>query len=339
MRRLLWTLQSIWVDLFMPGRIFVVATTLMMIAVLITGMQSVETPVESDDARVELGRHLFYDPLLSLDSTTSCASCHQQFSAFAHIDHALSHGVKGRIGKRNVPALQNLADQPTFMWDGALENLDMQALSPLTGHDEMGETLPHILTKLKSSREYPSMFVAAFGDSVISIPHVLEALGSFCATLVSASSRYDRYMAGRDTLAMNEKRGLEVFRGKCASCHAEPLFTNNTFRSNGLPVDSALRDTGRIRLTFDEADRYRFKVPALRNVAVTHPYMHDGRFKRLRDVLGHYGTPSGHADHADPLVKTIGVLRDDQKKDIIAFLLTLTDDDFLRNPKFSDPRR
>ena len=321
----------------MHGRIVVGSTMLMLITVMITGMIHVHSPRVNDEALVELGRHLFYDPILSLNSTTSCASCHQQFSAFAHIDHALSHGVEGRIGKRNVPALQNLVNQPAFMWDGAIENLHMQALSPLTGNEEMGETLPNILVKLQTSRAYPSMFRSAFDDSVITIPHILQAIGSFCSSLVSVSSRYDGYVNGSDTFALNEVRGLKLFREKCATCHAEPLLTNNTFRSNGLHVDTALQDTGRIRITFDDADRYRFKVPSLRNIAVTHPYMHDGRFKRLRDVLWHYGTPGGIADHADPLVQSIGVLRDNERKDLIAFLLTLTDESFLKNPKFADP--
>lgn len=297
-----------------------------------------ELPTSADDSSLrELGRYLFYDPILSIDSSTSCATCHQQFSAFSHIDHALSHGVAGRIGKRNVPALQNLAWQTSYMWDGAIENLDMQSISPITGHEELGESLPNILRKVRSSAFYGKLFVHAYGSDTVSIPRILTALGRFCASLVSANSRYDRYIAGTDTFSMQERRGLEVFRTRCASCHTEPLFTNNQFASNGLPIDSALQDIGRSKVSRDDTDYYKFRVPSLRNIAVTHPYMHDGRFKRLREVVAFYSSPGMHSIYADPRMHAIGLLRDDERKDIIAFLLTLTDADFLRASQHADP--
>lgn len=297
-----------------------------------------ELPESANDSALrELGRHLFYDPSLSVDSSTSCGTCHQQFSAFAHIDHALSHGVLGRIGKRNVPALQNLAWQTSYMWDGAIENLDMQSISPITGHEEMGETLPGVLKKIRAGSPYASHFRAAYGSDTITIPRILTALGRFCASLVSANSRYDRYMHGTDTFSIQEIHGLELFRSRCVSCHTEPLFTNNQFASNGLPVDTALNDLGRSKVTRIDADAFTFRVPSLRNIAVTHPYMHDGRFKRLREVLSFYGTPELHAEHADVRMRSIGVLRDDERKDIIAFLLTLTDHEFLKDPRHRDP--
>ena len=291
----------------------------------------------NDSALRELGRYLFYDPILSIDGSTSCATCHQQFSAFAHIDHALSHGVQGRIGRRNVPALQNLAWQTSFMWDGAVRQLDMQGLSPITGHDELGETLPNVLQKISASALYKQQFIAAYGSDTISIPRIISALGRFGASLTSFNSRYDRYRRGTDTLAANEQRGYKLFQQHCNSCHSEPLFTNNTFVSSGLSVDTLLNDEGRYRITSDEFDRHRFRVPSLRNIAVTYPYMHDGRFKRLRDVMSFYGDPSRIESHADPRVEAIGVLSDADRKDIIAFLLTLTDHDFLRSPKHADP--
>lgn len=297
-----------------------------------------EIPASANDSSLrELGRYLFYDPILSIDSSTSCATCHQQFSAFSHIDHALSHGVMGRIGKRNVPALQNLAWQTSFMWDGAIENLDMQSISPITGHEELGESLPNILRKVRSSGFYDSLFTKAYGSDTISIPRILTALGRFSASLVSANSRYDRYVRGTDTFSMQEMRGLEAFRSRCASCHAEPLFTNNQFASNGLPVDTALMDIGRSKVSHNASDTYTFRVPSLRNIAVTHPYMHDGRCKRLRDVLAFYGSSELHQNSEDPRMRAVGILRDDERKDIIAFLLTLTDDEFLRAPQHGDP--
>lgn len=297
-----------------------------------------ELPESANDSALrELGRHLFYDPMLSVDSSTSCGTCHQQFSAFAHIDHALSHGVLGRIGRRNVPALQNLAWQTSYMWDGAIENLDMQSISPITGHEEMDETLPSVLKKIRTALPYASRFRAAYGSDTITIPRILTALGRFCASLVSANSRYDRYMRGTDTLSRQEQRGLDLFRSRCASCHTEPLLTNNQFASNGLVPDTTLNDVGRSKVTRVDGDAYTFRVPSLRNIAVTHPYMHDGRFKRLREVLSFYGTPEMHAEHADARIRSIGVLRDDERKDIIAFLLTLTDDEFLHDPHHRDP--
>lgn len=280
-------------------------------------------PCTSDSAVAALGALLFEDPILSVDSSISCETCHQPFAAFSHIDHALSHGVEGRIGRRNVPALQNLAWQTSFMWDGSIANLDMQSLSPITGHEEMSENLDHLLAKLTAHPEYPARFRAAFGTDTITIPRVLRALGRFVAGLVSANSRYDRAMQGRDTLADNEKRGLQLFRRHCASCHTEPLFTNNGFASNGLQPNSTEPDSGRIRITHDAQDLFRFKIPSLRNITRTHPYMHDGRFKRLRDVLAHYANTPALPDHTDPRVRSIGPLTDAERKDIVAFLMTL----------------
>lgn len=280
-------------------------------------------PCASDSAVAALGAMLFEDPILSMDSSTSCESCHQPFAAFAHIDHTLSHGVEGRIGRRNVPALQNLAWQTSFMWDGSIVNLDMQSLSPITGHEEMSENLDHLLAKLNAHPTYPQRFAVAFGTDTITIPRVLRALGRFVAGLVSADSRYDRAMQGKDTLAENEQRGLQLFRRHCATCHTEPLFTNNGFASNGLQPNAASPDSGRIRITHDERDLFRFKVPSLRNITRTHPYMHDGRFKRLRDVLAHYSNTAALPDHTDPRVRAIGPLSDMERKDIIAFLMML----------------
>ena len=280
----------------------------------------------NDTALASLGAVLFEDPILSVDSTISCETCHQPFAAFAHVDHAVSHGVEGRIGRRNVPALQNLAWQTSFMWDGSIVNLDMQSLSPITGHDEMAENLDHLVRKLAAHPTYPGMFRRAFGTDSVSVPRLLRALGRFVAGLVSANSRYDRAMAGTDTLATNELHGLQVFRKHCAACHTEPLFTNNDFASNGLMPDRVSPDSGRFNVTHENRDLFRFRVPTLRNIARTFPYMHDGRFKKLRDVLAHYASPQMHDQHADPRVQAIGLLSDIERKDIIAFLLTLTDD-------------
>ncbi len=293
--------------------------------------------VQSTDTLREFGRYLFYDATLSVDSSTSCGTCHQQFAAFAHIDHAVSHGVLGRIGTRNVPALQNLQQQTSFMWDGAFEHLAMQSINPLTGHAEMGSTLPDVLARVARNPRYQQLASQLYDDTQITIPRILEALAAFTGSIVSRSSRYDAMRDGKLVFNENEQRGLDEFRTHCASCHAEPYFMSNDFASNGLPPDTAMVDVGRYRVTQREEDRYRFRVPSLRNIAITFPYMHDGRFRRLRDVLDHYGSPSKHTPYADSRVTSIAGLSDVERKDIIAFLLTLTDTLLPRDPRYRDP--
>ena len=285
----------------------------------------------------ELGRKLFYDPILSKDSTISCASCHQPFAAFAHIDHALSHGINGKIGTRNVPALQNLIWNKTFMWDGGVTNLENQPLNPITHPAEMNETLAGVITKLQSSRQYQSGFKNAYNDTIISSAKILKALAQFTGLLISANSKYDRFAAGKEKFSEAEKNGLGLFNSKCANCHPAPLFTDNSYRNNGVAPDTFLNDIGRGKITQLASDDYTFKVPGLRNVELTFPYMHDGRYKRLRDVIEHYATPGKYNSNADKSLRKIGHLTDKEMKDIIAFLLTLTDKDFVTDKKFTDP--
>lgn len=281
-----------------------------------------------------LGRRLFYDPILSKDSTVSCATCHQNFAAFSHIDHKLSHGFNGQIGNRNVPALQNLIWKDEFMWDGGINHLEIQPLNPITSPIEMNESLAHVIEKLKKDSVYTIMFSKAFKDKEINSEKLLKSLAQFTGLMISANSRYDKYMAGKDTFTLAEKNGLALFRNKCANCHREPLFTDNSYRNNGLFVDTALKDLGRGKITGNDADNYKFKVPSLRNVEMTYPYMHDGRFRRLKDVLNHYSNPDKYAKGADSTLLKIGVLSDNEKKDVVAFLLTLTDLDFLYDRRF-----
>ena len=279
---------------------------------------------------IELGRRLFYDPVLSRDSTVSCASCHLSFTAFAHVDHALSHGIQDRIGTRNAPALANLAWAPAFMWDGAIQHLDFQALAPISSPTEMDHSIQKVVEKLGASTRYPPLFEAAFGDRKVTGERVLKAMAQFELTLVSAGSKYDRMVAGTDTFTLQEQNGYAVFQKNCAACHAEPLFTNFHFEKNGLPPDSLLRDFGRMNITKDPADSFRFKVPTLRNVEFSYPYMHDGRFRKLRDVVNHYAQTT----RLDRKIE----LSAHEKTDLVAFLLTLTDREFLFNPDFSFPK-
>lgn len=288
--------------------------------------------------KIELGRALFYDPILSHDNTISCASCHSPFTAFAHVDHSLSHGINNRIGIRNAPALMNLAWHKTFMWDGAINHLDMQPLAPITNKDEMNETIENVVAKLSRSEIYPSLFYKAFGDSNVTGEHVLKGISQFIITVISANSKYDRVMRKETDFSAQEKNGYKLFRQNCASCHKEPLFTSLQFECNGLPVDTALNDYGRMKLTSNVADSLKFKVPTLRNIEFTHPYMHDGRFKRLADVLNHYTSGIQQGKTLSKNLRQPIVLSSNEKVDLIAFLLTLTDREFLFNPKYSYPK-
>ncbi len=284
-----------------------------------------------------LGRQLFYDPILSKDSTVSCATCHQRFAAFAHIDHALSHGIDGAIGTRNVSALQNLIWKDTYMWDGGINHLEVQPINPITSQVEMSESLEHNISKLRSNKDYVLLFKNAFGDTVINSQRMLKALAQFTGLMISSNARYDKYMSGKDTFSSAEKNGLKLFREKCADCHKEPLFTDNSYRNNGLKPDSSLMDKGRGKITGSGKDDYAFKVPSLRNVALTHPYMHDGRFKKLSEVLNHYANSEKYFAGADSALYKIGQLNDMERKDIVAFLLTLTDKEFVFDRRFADP--
>jgi len=284
-----------------------------------------------------LGRKLFYDPILSLDSSTSCASCHQHFAAFGHIDHKLSHGINARIGKRNVPSLQNLIWQNSFMWDGGVNQLDVFPISPITHPSEMGESLEHVLTKLKKHKEYPEQFRKVFGKKEITTETTLKAISQFLCLLNSTDSKYDQFVAGKDSLTQQENSGLTLFRNRCSRCHSEPLFTDYSFRNIGLEMDTALKDSGRAGISGIRSDYMKFKVPTLRNIEMTPPYMHDGRFKNLHQVLDHYAKGLFAGENVDPEVKINVGLSRNQKADLVAFLKTLTDQRFLHDLRFADP--
>ena len=283
-----------------------------------------------------LGRKLFYDPVLSADFFTSCATCHQRFAAFAHIDHPISHGRLGKIGKRNVPALQNLIWQNNFMWDGGINHLDLQPIAPITGDAEMGETLLNVIEKLNRDSVYRNLFYEAYHDSAITTERLLKSLSQFLCMMVSAGSRYDKFIHHEEKFSDREINGLKIFRSRCENCHKEPLFTDNSFRNIGLKMDTALRDSGRAMITGLKQDCMKFKVPSLRNVEMTYPYMHDGRFKNLQQVIDHYSNGNFALNADSSVFRTTG-LSDQEKQDIIAFLKTLTDKTFLYDRRFADP--
>lgn len=283
-----------------------------------------------------LGRKLFYDPILSKDSSISCASCHQRFAAFAHIDHPISHGINGLFGKRNVPALQNLIWDNSFMWDGGVNNLEVQPINPITNPVEMNETLGHVIYKLQRNTEYADMFKQAFGTDKITSQQLLKALTQFIGLMVSDNSRFDKYLRHEDTLSQAEFHGFQVFKSHCANCHAGQLFTDNSYRNTGLKPDTALKDSGRAAITGLTDDYMKFKVPGLRNVAITYPYMHDGRFRNLKQVINHYSDGKLYGNYDQSINKDRGLSETD-KADIIAFLNTLTDETFLHDRRFQDP--
>ena len=289
----------------------------------------------------KLGRKLFYEPMLSRDNTISCGSCHQQFAAFAHDEHKFSHGIDGLFGTRNAPGLYNLAWHPAFMWDGGINHIEVQPFGPITNVVEMDETLPTVLEKLRASSDYPALFEKAFGSSDIDSQRMFFAMVQFMGSMVSATSKYDWVMRGElpGGFSESEFNGLRLFRQQCASCHKEPLFSDFSYRNNGLAVSPQLMDSGRAHITRAPEDRYKFKVPSLRNVEVTAPYMHDGRFVTLRQVLEHYKSGINPTDNLDPQFAEGGIpLSDAQMADIEAFLRTLTDYEFMKTAAFAEPR-
>jgi cytochrome c peroxidase len=295
-----------------------------------------KNPLNKD--KIELGRALFYDPILSKDGMISCASCHSPYNAFAHTDHDLSHGIDDQIGTRNAPALFNLAWQSSFMWDGAINHLDMQALAPISHPKEMNESLANVVAKLQQSEYYPSLFAKAFGESNITGEYVLKALSQFQLTLVSADAKYDQMKKGELEFSEQEQKGYALFLENCNSCHAEPLFSNYSFANNGLPIDTTLNDFGKGEISGKITDKMLFKVPSLRNLSYTFPYMHDGRFKKLSHVLHHYTSGIVQSPNlAKELVAPMNLSSND-KVDLIAFLLTLNDRNFVFDPKHQFPK-
>ena len=285
----------------------------------------------------ELGRKLFYDGRLSKDGNFPCASCHQQFAAFSTYQHDLSHGYDNSFTSRNAPALFNLAWQKEFHLDGGINNIEVQPLAPLTDSNEMAEDLPSVINKLKRDSVYRKMFKAAFGDEKITSERMLKALAQFTCSIVSADSKYDRVKKGKASFIPFEQRGYELFKAKCETCHPEPLFTDFSYRNIGLPLDTFLNDYGRMRITNNKTDSLKFKVPSLRNVALTAPYTHDGRFWFLSQVLDHYRKGIQQSSTLDSSLTDGIPLTNLEVAYLVSFLRTLTDSSLIKNPRFAAP--
>jgi len=286
----------------------------------------------------DLGKKLFYDGRLSKDGNFGCNTCHQQFAGFATFDHNLSHGFNNQFTTRNAPALANLAWYREFHWDGGIKSLEVQPLAPLTASNEMAETIENVLLKLQQDEDYRKKFKAAFGSEEINSQRMLKALSQFMGMLVSANSKYDQVKQGKNSFTAAEQRGYDVFVQKCSSCHKEPLFTDQSFRNTGLPTDPYLNDNGRMHITHRAEDSLKFKVPSLRNIYVTQPYGHDGRFYSIGAVIDHYRFSVVNGPTTDPLVKNKISMSDFDKLDLLVFLRTLTDSTFLNDKRFAQPQ-
>lgn len=302
--------------------------------------------------RVALGRTLFHDGQLSRTGTQSCSSCHSQAAAFSD-NRKYSIGVRGLPGTRQGMPLINLAWHARgFFWDGRSPTLREQALHPIRDTLEMDETIDNVIKKLGSSRVYREQFIRAFGNDSITAERIGVALEQFMLTLVSADSKYDRAVQGRTLLSEQEERGRQLFMrefdptgkvkgAECFHCHAQPFFTNDRFMNNGLDDDPSFKDLGRELVTGRPADRAKFKVPTLRNIARTAPYMHDGRFQTLEEVVHFYNTGVKQSSTVDPLMQfnlKPGLnLSIQDEQDLVAYLKTLNDETFLTNPIFRLP--
>ena len=319
----------------------------------VAGAQPADNPLT--EPGVALGRQLFYETALSANATISCASCHRQELAFTD-GLARSQGVGQARTPRSAMPLGNLLWEPRLTWDGAFTALESQARIPIENPDEMHQPLAAGVARLQQLAVYPPLFRAAFGSSTITEANVLKALAQFERTLVSSNSRFDRYRRGdRTALSSFELRGFVLFNthpngtlrgGNCGDCHAGDLQTDHAFRNNGL--DATLTDRGLGALTGRPTDNGKFRVPSLRNIALTAPYMHDGRFATLAQVVDHYNEHVAlNSPNIDPLLlNTTNDPRQQsftldltatEKAQIVAFMHTLTDSTFVRDPRFARP--
>lgn len=297
-----------------------------------TGFPEIPVPEDNkfNEARWLLGRKLFYDPIMSVDSSISCSSCHLAQYAFSDTV-ALSLGAAKTPGTRNAPTLTNVAYHPYFTRDGGVPTLEMQILVPIQEHNEFNFNIVLIAERMQQDSSYVKMSRAAYErepDHFV----ITRALGCFERTLISGNSRYDQhFLQGKKVLSEKELRGKELFfsdRVGCKNCHSGFNFTNYSFENNGLYITYA--DSGRIRFTNKEADRALFKVPTLRNVALTAPFMHDGSMQSLTEVVDHYSSGGKQHKHKSHHIKPLN-LNSEEKDQLVAFLQALTDEDFVNN--------
>jgi cytochrome c peroxidase len=284
-------------------------------------------------SKEKLGELLFFDPILSADNTISCASCHRPEFAFADT-LPLSIGVGGRLGKRNAPSVMNMSDRESFFWDGRASSLEMQAIFPIEDHNEMDLPISKALQKLNNSSKYKKLFAQVFNQQATK-RNLGIALAAFERTLETSNTPLDRWQNNEknDTLNTQQIRGRELFfsKAKCNECHFTADFTADEFRGIGLFDGKKHNDSGRFLITKNKSDIGKFKVPGLRNIALTAPYMHDGSMKTLREVIDYYDNPGkmlpNGLNRDSVLLEPLG-LTEQEKQDIEKFLEALTDDRF-----------
>ncbi|MBX2992671.1 MAG: c-type cytochrome [Bacteroidetes bacterium] len=289
-------------------------------------------------AKVTLGRHLFFDPRFSRDSSVSCASCHKPEFAFADAGNRTSAGFAGLRGTRNTPGLTNTAYGTSFFWEGGVLTLEIQVVSPILNPVEMNMNTDTLVLRLMQEPRYATLFTKAWGDSRITLERITHSIAAFERTILSGSSPFDKWTRGdRSAISASAARGADLFfgeRGDCFHCHGGFNFTDNAFHNTGL--DSVTIDPGRYLITNNETDKGRFKTPTLRNIALTSPYMHDGRFTSLEEVVRHYNSGGKPHPNRDILMRPLG-LTESEVQDIVAFLEALTDLTFTTNPELQDP--
>lgn len=290
----------------------------------------------------ELGKKIFYDGRLASDGVVACGFCHMQEDAFTHHGHTFSHGVGDGIGTRNAPPVQNMAYQTQFFWDGAADHIELLSMGPISNELEMNGSIIDIINMMQNDADYKKLYKQAFTNGEVNSENMLKALGQFMTMLTSSNSRFDKYRRNEigGTLSQDELDGYALFNQKCASCHATDIFTDNSFRNNGLSINPSIDDKGRYRVTEQSQDKYKFKVPSLRNIEKTSPYMHDGRFYTLEAVMNHYSSGVTNTENLDPSLNNFGTLgiplTATEKTKLIVFLKTLTDDQFLTDSRFAE---
>lgn len=281
---------------------------------------------------VALGEKLFHEKKFSGNNTISCASCHHQAHAFAD-NNKQAIGIYDRVGLRNTPPIQNLAFIKSYNWDGNKLTLENQPLVPIITHEEMNSSILEVMAKLKADESYGLLFQKAFGDMHITPDRIYRSLAQYEYTLISANSKYDRVIHHQTaTFTESERRGYTVFNTKCSNCHSTSLFTDQSFRNVGFPVNPSTEEAGRARITGKAEDFMRFRVPSLRNAEFTAPYGSFGQFPTLRAVLDYFDKGVLAADNLDPILKDNGnriPLSEQEKDDIIAFIKTLSDATFV----------
>lgn len=281
---------------------------------------------------VELGEKLFHERKLSANNTISCASCHNRSHAFADA-HSQAIGIYGRKGLRNTPPLQNMAFMKFYNWDGNILQLEKQPLVPIITHEEMDSSILEAIGKISEEPVYRDLFRKAFGDEAMTPERIYKSIAQFAYTLISANSKYDKVKRNEgETFTESEARGYRLFQQKCASCHSTELFTDQSFRNVGFPVNPDPNEAGRARVTGDLADYLSFRVPSLRNAEYTAPYGSFGQFPTLMAVLDYFDKGVPEAGNLDPALKENGnriALTEQEKQDIVAFIKTLSDHSFV----------